>query len=61
MFLFKIKKMAEKVYDEKTKPTDTQQMIPLLPPTYNQTMGLDCLRTVDTFTIAQVPSVSESK
>jgi hypothetical protein len=53
--------MAARVYDEKNNPVDMHQMAPLLPPTYNHTVGLDCLRTVDTLTISQTPSLSEGK
>jgi hypothetical protein len=53
--------MAEKGYVEKNDPANMHQMVPLLPPTYNQTVGLDCLRTIDTLTISQIPSISESK
>jgi hypothetical protein len=42
--------MAEKQYEE-----NIHQMIPLLIPTYNYTVGLDCLR------IKQIPSLSEGK
>lgn len=52
--------MAEKGCEEQA-PIDTHQMIPLLPPTYNYTVGLDCLRTIDTLSVKQIPSLSESK
>ena len=52
--------MAEKGYEEKAS-VDTHQMVPLLPPTYNYTVGLDCLRTIDTLSIKQIPSIAESK
>jgi hypothetical protein len=48
--------MAEKQYEE-----NIHQMIPLLIPTYNYTVGLDCLRMIDTLTIKQIPSLSEGK
>jgi hypothetical protein len=40
---------------------DAHQMVPLLPPTYNHTVGLDCLRMVDTISVKQIPSLSEGK
>jgi hypothetical protein len=53
--------MAEKEYEEKSNPTNIQQMVPLLPPTYNHTVGLDCLRMLDTLVIKQITSLSEGK
>jgi hypothetical protein len=47
--------------DEEKIPKDAQQMVPLLPPTYNHTVGLDCLRMIDTISVKQIPSLSEGK
>jgi hypothetical protein len=52
--------MAENDNEEKISK-DAHQMVPLLPPTYNHTVGLDCLRMVDTISVKQIPSLSEGK
>jgi hypothetical protein len=52
--------MAENDNEEKI-PKDAHQMVPLLPPTYNHTVGLDCLRMIDTISVKQIPSLSEGK
>jgi hypothetical protein len=52
--------MAEKAYEENISK-DAHQMVPLLPPTYNYTVGLECLRMVDTISVKQIPSLSEGK
>jgi hypothetical protein len=52
--------MAEEEYEEKN-PSNIHQMFPLLPPTYNHTVGLDCLRMIDTLSIKQITSLSEGK
>ena len=53
--------MAEKEYEETKNPADVHQMVPLIPPTYNYTVGLDSLRMIDTLIVKQIPSLSESK
>ncbi|UJR16831.1 hypothetical protein I4U23_003730 [Adineta vaga] len=50
--------MAEK-QDEEKYPGEANQMVPLLPPTYSHTVGLDALRTVESLKIKQIPSLSE--
>jgi len=52
--------MDEKDFQEKILK-DAYQMVPLLPPTYNHTVGLDCLRMIDTIFVKQTPSLSEGK
>ncbi len=46
---------------EKEDPSNIQQMIPLLPPTFTGTSGLDCLRMVDSLYIKQYCSLTEGK
>ncbi|CAF1159819.1 unnamed protein product [Adineta ricciae] len=50
--------MADKVNEDK-HPVDENQMLPLLPPTYSHTVGLDALRTIDTLKIKQIPLIAE--
>jgi len=52
--------MAEKEYEERN-PSNIHQMVPLLPPSYNYSVGLDCLRMIDTLSIKQIVSLSEGK
>jgi hypothetical protein len=51
-------KTAEKEFEDNE---NTHQMVPLLSPTYADTLGLDCLRMIDTLIIKQEPSLCESK
>ncbi len=46
---------------EKEDLSNVHQIAPLLPPSYNSAVGLDCLRMVDSLYIKQRPSLSESK
>ncbi|CAF5161147.1 unnamed protein product, partial [Rotaria sp. Silwood1] len=45
--------------DEKMNTSNNDQIAPLLPTTLNSATGLNCLKTIDSLYIKQLPSMSE--
>jgi hypothetical protein len=53
--------MDEIAYEDRHNAANTHQMVPLLPSTYADTLGLDCLRTIDSLFVKQDTSSAKSK
>jgi hypothetical protein len=53
-----MEKTAEKEFEDNE---NAYQMVPLLSPTYADTLDLDCLRMIETLIVKQEPSLCESK
>ena len=53
--------MAEKYSTKRTEPSSVYQMGPLSSQPFGDTNGIECLRTLDSLFVKQIPSITEGK